>query len=275
MPLFMGMKTTSLHKLLEETNEAYYWMGFIMADGTINKNHELKVTLAAKDRPHLVRLQNYLSIDRIFDGSNDGYPNCKISASNKPVIDEIRKKYGIVSNKTENPPSLDWLTTKGDLFLSFICGFIDGDGSIGRLQNRMDFHLRIKCHGSWLNNVSIMNDFIYTHLKIAHERGRPKLNNQGYAELCIGNTQTLKQLKTAILKLGLPLLVRKWDKIDLSYIGKYEKSRVDEDKIRTMLEENRSNGFIAKAMGLSQSGVTLIIKRLGYIRVWQKIQQST
>ncbi len=41
-----------LQKLLNEDNETYYWIGFIMADGCISRNKTLSLGLAIQDEEH-------------------------------------------------------------------------------------------------------------------------------------------------------------------------------------------------------------------------------
>ena len=43
-------------KLISETNESYYWLGFLMADGHFNKNGQIQINLAEKDLKHLQKL---------------------------------------------------------------------------------------------------------------------------------------------------------------------------------------------------------------------------
>jgi len=53
----------------------------------------------------------------------------------------------------------------------------------------------------------------------------PKINTQGYATLLIGNTETNKFLKQKTLELKIPILDRKWDKIDLKFVSRNVKSK--------------------------------------------------
>ena len=55
-------KKCNFEKLLEETNEKYYWLGFLLADGSFGKKKELKIGLSNKDKEHLIKLQNFLNI---------------------------------------------------------------------------------------------------------------------------------------------------------------------------------------------------------------------
>lgn len=50
---FVETRIGSLLPLLEDTNESYYWAGFIAADGCINKHSRLTVVLSIKDFEHL------------------------------------------------------------------------------------------------------------------------------------------------------------------------------------------------------------------------------
>ena len=39
-----------IEKLLDETPESYYWVGYLLADGHFNKNYRLNFTQSGKDK---------------------------------------------------------------------------------------------------------------------------------------------------------------------------------------------------------------------------------
>lgn len=52
----MKIKKCELYNLLNDTCLAYYWIGFILADGSISKSGELKIALSIKDKDHLKKM---------------------------------------------------------------------------------------------------------------------------------------------------------------------------------------------------------------------------
>lgn len=236
------MKKCNLYKLLEETPETYYWVGFILADGHISNGTRLRVTLAKKDKDHLVKLQKFLQIENMTE--ND---QVHISGMDSKVIKNFVKKFDIKSNKTIYPPNLNINNKK--LLFALSIGFIDGDGSIKKQYKRNDCILRIKCHANWLNVIK----YLFKNEKV-------KINNQGYVNTNIANNTTLKNMKLKAIKLNLPIMNRKWDLIDLSYITKYEKSKINTKKVIDLYLNQYRQKDICEITNLSKGRVSIIIK---------------
>lgn len=110
----------------EMTQEKAYWLGFIYADGYINKrNNNLKIVLAAQDREHLKKIENILPNPSIYirkDKKNIGYSWGSTYLMNR--LNEL----GVFNKK-----SLDLKFPKmlsEEFYKSFILGYFDGDGTI-------------------------------------------------------------------------------------------------------------------------------------------------
>ena len=134
-------------------------------------------------------------------------------------------------------------------------GFIDGDGNISNFSKRKDFFLRIKTHLSWEH---VLNEFG----ELLIEPKKCKINSAGYAELSITNTLVEKKLKEKFLSLNLPLLSRKWDKIDLCYKSKYEKNKEVKEKVEKLLSEKKPVAQIAKEVGRCETVIYKIKNNL-------------
>lgn len=197
--------------LLMEECLSYYWIGFLLADGHFGEKNILKVTLSSVDKEHLIELQKFLNIANMQTERNGKYLTLK--TMDTKLVSQIKKKFDISNQKTYNPPTnLDFIKNK-DLLLSLIIGFIDGDGCIA--NKKKAFSLTVKCHGSWLN---ILEKFA----KEINPETNAKINAAGYAYFTICNVPLLQNLKKEVLRLKLPVLKRKWDKIDLDYVKNKE-----------------------------------------------------
>lgn len=244
------MKKCDFTKLLNNSLESYYWIGFILADGHVHNSVRLSITLSKKDKEHLIKLQKFLNIETLKESSQ-----ISISGMDSNIIRKFCKKFDIKSNKTENPPDLKVFENLNDFELeSLFCGFVDGDGNIHNLHNRKDFHLRIKCHKSWENILKYFSHKLLNDCTV-------KINNQGYASLICSNTKILKKFKLKILNYELPILKRKWDKIDLNYVSKQEKGQNNIVLVKNMLLNKNKKVEIAKELNLSKSAISQIIKR--------------
>ncbi len=91
---------------------------------------------------------------------------------------------------------------------------------------------------------------------------KAKINSAGYVELIFGNTKVLKSLKRKLLEFDLPLLKRKWDKIDLGYMSQYEKAEERHKKIKEMLHKKCHYKEIMREVGISSTIISKIRKRL-------------
>lgn len=205
------IKKSDVSVLLKEECISYYWIGFLLADGHFSENNILKVTLSSIDKEHLFNLQKFLKIKNM-QTERQGKYLCLKTMDTK-LVSEIKRKFDISHQKTYNPPTnLDFIKNK-DLLLSLIIGFIDGDGCIAN-KNKA-FSLAVKCHGSWL-------DVLEKFAKEINKETNAKINNAGYAYFTVSNVTALQELKKIALKLKLPILKRKWDKIDLDYVKNKE-----------------------------------------------------
>jgi hypothetical protein len=208
----IGHFNSRIDKLLNESLETYYWIGFIFADGHIDINKKrLTVAVSILDFFHLERLNKYI------ENKNDIKIRKKIailSIMNTDVIGDLIAKFSISNRKTYNPPNKHIFDKmSNEQFISFLSGFIDGDGCIKRQYKRLDCTITIKCHNSWLEILNIyackLSD-IYTK-KISNG----KVNNKGYAVINIANKHVVTQLKKFNIDHNIPILSRKWDKISV------------------------------------------------------------
>jgi len=248
----------NLEKLLKNTYRAYYWIGFLMADGSINyKTYRLKIGLSMRDKIHLLRFADYINCPNVRKGNNN---SIELSIQDKYNIPKIIKKFGFVSRKSFNACNLFWLdNVDKNFFISFLIGFIDGDGCINYQTNRKDCAIRIKIHSSWFNNLQLLSNKICKPLNLMPNKVH--INNKGYSLLGFNNSIILNFLRRKTKELRLPVLNRKWDKIDISFKSRIVRSIERKEKIKDLLKQDINQTSIAKLLGMSKSGVSLLIKR--------------
>lgn len=223
-----GDRSANLKILLEDSYESFYWMGFILADGNFHKDR-LQVTLGIKDKEHLRKLANYLEYKLPMAETNI---NISIKSKNLDISPLICQKFDIKESKTYNPP----LTIKNfalDFQYCLLAGFIDGDGNIQNQTGRQDFSLRIKNHASWISILKEFNELI------DGTNNFTKIENSGYAILTISNTEILKNFRRKIESFNLPLLRRKWDKINYEF----ESRLVGAELIKQTVLQDLKNGL--------------------------------
>lgn len=247
-------KSNPIH-LLDETAEAYYWVGFILADGHFQNNKRLVVCLSNKDERHLKKLAKF--IEYSGDIKCPGVTTVSLRSMDSKIFQSLCERFGIVSNKTINPSNIKWIKND-DLLISLIIGFIDGDGCIRNAWRRKDCIITIKCHSSWLDNLNFISKVVS---KLSKTKYNPAyINNFGYATLNFTNSISVKWLKFQAKRLKLPFMRRKWNKIK-NYIGIQELSNIRKEKIKILLDRGLTINQVSKILKLKYETVYGCIKR--------------
>lgn len=105
------------------TEESYYWLGFIAADGHVNK---YQVRLKIKDIDHIVKYRDFINPNlKLFDSINTANNKMRlVYFGNKETI-KFLNNIGITSSKTKS------LKIDNNILNNrhFLRGFFDGDGS--------------------------------------------------------------------------------------------------------------------------------------------------
>lgn len=113
----------------------------------------------------------------------------------------IFEKFKIYNDKTYNPPEIDFLDIDWK-FLSWLIGFVDGDGTIYE-QNS----IRIENHKSW--------KYVHDYIKFCIEKfgisSKSDINIKGNSFI-LASTELFYLLKNKIKELNLEVLDRKWNK---------------------------------------------------------------
>lgn len=138
--------------LLENTPVTYYWLGFLMADGSF-KGYRLVLELGLLDSKHLQRFAKFIAYNKVIK-------NNRLAVMDTKPIKLLRKKFNIQNNKTIHPCNLTNIKDN-NLFISWAIGFMDGDGGIYRQTGREDCQLKIKTHVSWKENLQLISKIDY------------------------------------------------------------------------------------------------------------------
>jgi hypothetical protein len=228
-------------KLLDYYNNiTLYWIGFMLADGHISKQKNIQINLSKNDKDHIIKLQQYLGGFKIIETPSI----VRITLSDKKTISKLSNDFGWESNKTKIPIQIPKFLTDDGIF-SLIIGFIDGDGSI--CNKGM---LRIKCDSSWKEIL----EFFYYHL--TNENKKFNLTSDNCSLVYINKLKTLKNIKEKILNLELPVLDRKWNKVQTRLL-KNEKHNI----VKNLVEKGYNFELIKKETSFSNSFIHKVIKQ--------------
>lgn len=233
-----------LYKLFQNYNESYYWQGFILADGYINhKIKRFKIHLAKKDSNHIQQFCKFIE----FNNPNKQF----VCIQDKIQIDNMIKIWKLKPKKSYNPSYLNKRLKLENRILIY-AGFIDGDGAIQYQTKRKDCKLTIKLHKNWYKFLRKLELDIFKFCGIKDKK-LTKINNQGYASLVISDNTVLRKLKRFLLKKKLPLLSRKWNKINLNDGSRYETVKRRDIFVQNELKKGKSLYKIAKENNFNYS----------------------
>lgn len=242
--------------LLEEHFETYYWVGFILADGSIC-NNRLTITLHKKDLCILEKFAKYIKYKGNIKHYGDYITICIMDSI---IIPLIKEKFSISKRKTYNPPDVNkYINISNDKLMSLLIGFIDGDGCIQKQYKRNDISCTIKGHISWINFISLLNK-ILSDLSDTNYNSCFITKCGRYYDLFL-NTEKSKLLKQYGLDFSLPVLKRKWDKVDLNFTSKQRISKQRKIKVKQMLKDGYTKTHIANILNISKSTISAMIRR--------------
>jgi hypothetical protein len=257
-------RKSKLSNLLNKSNESFYWLGFLMADGHFNFNDKrIQLTVAIKDLEHIKKYAKFIETVNIQINKKNNYPNVSVSCQNIDIFYDIVNLIGVCySNKTLIPNNLIDLKLTNEQMLSLIIGFIDGDGNIRKQTNRNDSLLQLHIHKNWLDNLYFIEEFIYEYFNEIKTQTLSKIGNDGYARLMITNNKILKKLKLETTKLGIPYLNRKWDIINENLISKNEQTQKNKNEIIELHNKGLTPVEIINNYSYTKSLVYKTIKEL-------------
>jgi hypothetical protein len=197
--------------LLDNTCDAFYWMGFLMADGCFSPDVcTLSLEISKKDEYHLDKFISFLH----FGKKQYRRDTVCVSGSDYINIQLICKKFDIKNNKTKNPPNIIIFDKfEKDLLFSLLIGFIDGDGNI-RKSNKKYLQITVENYKYWDNFHIMLEKFFYNYFDLyAEYKNHQRYNIRNYSCLTICNKNLILKIKNKIEELKLPILARKWDVI--------------------------------------------------------------
>ena len=244
----MSIRKHKLQNLINGSLEAYYWLGFLLADGHFSKTNRLVVALQQSDRNHLEKMKTFLGVGEVtIRESKLNPPVAQYSVMDVGTLRFLKERFAIVSNKTISPPNLISLTPE-ELFAVSI-GFIDGDGAIQFPTGRTDAQLAVKCHAAWKNTL----EYIF--------KVPVRINSAGYAYFCITDNTKLREIKNKAIQLNLPIMDRKWSKIDLNRESRMVIAQRRRSEVRTLYSQGLTLLEISTHLDLKYTTVWQLLNR--------------
>ena len=198
-----------------------YWAGFIMADGCVlyNRPNMLQIMLSSKDVCHLEQFKEDLSwsgsvITKKKKNKNNYIEVCCVNIIDEDITNDLKNNFNVTPRKTYicEPPNL----TDEVLILSFIIGYIDGDGSI--FLEGINRYPKLAITGT-NQLISWMKVYIDKYFPSKDGYRNANLYDCKASEHCFTLTisnQRVVKFYEYMLTLNLPVLQRKWSVVEQS-----------------------------------------------------------
>lgn len=213
-----------------------YWAGFIAADGCIiegKKQNQLSIGLAKKDFDHLNLFKNDIDfngpiknnyIKKIYKNEEKFFESSQLYITSQKISDDLYKNFNITPRKslTLLPPNL----SDTNLIDAFICGYIDGDGSVYLCKNNVrniQDSLVISMLGtyeivSWIKER--FSQILGKEFGSIQKNHNSEKNTYVYS---IGQSKGAREIFKHFYNLNVPKLKRKWTDEIYDYCVKYKK----------------------------------------------------
>lgn len=196
----------NLNKLLEENYISFYWLGFIIADCSLN-NNKFELCLAEKDLNHLQTFADFIGYNK-EPKYREKVKAYRISFKNRTELPKIQEKYNLKERKTYNPIDFKFFEHySDDLLLCLLIGIIDGDGHI-RKTNVNSGSISITSHYVWESFYKQLTNRINGKFKIN------KCKNRNTIRIDLFINTEIKKILNKMNYFNLPILQRKWDKLN-------------------------------------------------------------
>lgn len=196
----------------QDSEESFYWAGFIMADGCVKlkdkKYKQLSIGLALADMEHLEKFKKAINFEGpLFSGMYDGLGRCEITISSDTIFDSLIR-FNIVPRKSLIATFPEWLITH-PLVHHFMRGYFDGDGSVytqdPRKNGRLNFHMSTRGTPELLK---IYREVLEENT-IIKKRTKPIRVNSGQGILEYGGNKIMLSIRNFLYKDATIYLDRK------------------------------------------------------------------
>jgi len=201
----------SLNRLLDESISSMYWVGFIIADGSIyNDYSRFELGLKHEDLDVLEQFAQYINYDGTIK-CRDSTNSNRIVFNNKKSIKAFSEHFNIFENKTYNPTDFSFYEkyTK-DQLLALLIGIIDGDGCIQyNNESHTSFSIKITAHKCWENFYTRLLNYLDISVHIN------PIKDKNVITIGIYKEEYISKFIDIINKYNLVCLKRKWNKIKM------------------------------------------------------------
>ena len=192
-----------------------YWCGFLMADGCLQDNgggkkqgEVLTLKIHDKDRNHLEKYCDALHLDHeVIKRASDKPANYVKIRGQKEILSQTLIRWGIVRRKSHIfiAPKIP-----KNLLLSYIVGWIDGDGYIQK-SSPGHYGTFIEVSGNTAAMIWFRKSLRLLGINNIYIRTLP--NKPNVSVVKIGGAENTLKLAERVFMTEVPYLERKWGKL--------------------------------------------------------------
>lgn len=251
---------TNAHRLMEDTPESNYWLGYLLTDGHFGLDGQIRLEQFGRDRPAVEYFAKFIHFKGNIYTQKKGH-NLTATFTDAELCRDYCLKWniarGTLKNKTTKtyiPPNFDHIKSRLVCHKSFLAGLISGDGSIRRGR------CYIKMHKNYLPLLQNINPEAKLVEVGTGDNSRSIDPLQAFCYIDVDEMQEIYQTCT---RHKIPLIKEKWLPV-IERIEKIEQKTADFDNRRVTIQDLVAAGLsqrkIAKKLGVSKSLVGAILK---------------
>lgn len=252
---------TNAYKLMLDTPESNYWLGYLLADGWFSLNGRIAFAQSGRDKQAVLDFAKFINFQGRI-GIQERDHKLTVKFTDTELCRDYCQKWGIPrgtksgqNTKTYNPPDFYHIKDKLTCYKSFLCGLVSGDGSVYEAGG-----CYIEMHKNWLGFLKDINsDAVLKKRKI---KGKSRSTDPWSAFCYIGVDETQDIYQTAIAN-NIPLGQQKWSPVP-TRTTKIEQKTVGFDNRRVEIQDLVAAGWLQKDIGkkfdISQQHVSDILR---------------
>lgn len=175
-----------------DNEEKAYWLGFLYADGYINLQKGVELTLCEKDKNHLEKFKDFINPDYKLK-YRINVKAYRISICSVKIANDLNK-LGCMQTKSLILKFPSYKQVPKKLIHHFMRGYFDGDGSVFLNKPSKGNGTKIQCGISILGTKEFLDEFdkiLFNECKLTHKNKYGRCG-EAYQLRRGGNLQTKK-----------------------------------------------------------------------------------
>lgn len=209
----------------DNTEQMYYFLGFISADGCLTKTGEISININNKDIEILNRFREYLKTNKpIFEFEKTN--SVMFSFGNKKIYSNI-SMFGLTPKK-----SLTLLFPKNiphHMIHHFIRGYFDGDGCVSLINRKTIYGLKINIVGT-MEFLTDLQNHLVEKLGIIPKKIIQMTKNKNTFQLNFKGKKDIIKIRNFLYENANIFLTRKFNIFQTDIINKKENTTTSKYK---------------------------------------------